>query len=218
MYSFPRFAAPGPAHVARLVRENPFALVITATGGVPVATHVPVIVESGGESTFVGATLLGHLARVNPHWRAWDPAATADGSAPAADGSAPKAPEVLVVFSSAHGYVSPTSYAVDPAVPTWDYAAVHLTGLIEPHPDPLDVVRRTVEAMESPRTPSWRPSPASEEVFARIVSGVAAFRVRVTAEQSVFKLSQDKDDEQRHRVRRDAGAGVAALMDKVCPR
>jgi transcriptional regulator len=205
MYSFPRFAAPGPAHVARLVRENPFALVITATGGVPVATHVPVIVESGGESTFVGATLLGHMAKVNPQWRAWDPAPE-------------RQTEVLVVFSSAHGYVSPTSYAVDPAVPTWDYAAVHLTGLIEPHPDPLDVVRRTVEAMESPRTPSWRPSPASEEVFARIVSGVAAFRVRVTAEQSVFKLSQDKDDEQRHRVHRDAGAAVAALMDKVDPR
>ncbi|MBT2234193.1 FMN-binding negative transcriptional regulator [Nonomuraea sp. NEAU-A123] len=202
MYSFPRFAAPGPAHVARLVRENPFALVITATGGVPVATHVPVIVESGGESTFVGATLLGHMAKVNPQWHAWDQRQT----------------EALVVFSAAHGYVSPTSYAVDPAVPTWDYAAVHLTGLIEPHPDPLDVVRRTVEAMESPRTPSWRPSPASEEVFARIVSGVAAFRVRVTAEQSVFKLSQDKDDEQRHRVRRDAGAAVAALMDKVDPR
>ncbi|MFD1539488.1 FMN-binding negative transcriptional regulator [Nonomuraea guangzhouensis] len=202
MYSFPRFAAPGPAHVARLVRENPFALVITATGGVPVATHVPVIVESGGEPTFVGATLLGHMAKVNPQWHAWDLRRT----------------EALVVFSAAHGYVSPTSYAVDPAVPTWDYAAVHLTGLIEPHPDPLDVVRRTVAAMESARMPSWRPSPASEEVFARIVSGVAAFRVRVTAEQSVFKLSQDKDDEQRHRVHRDAGAAVAALMDKVDPR
>ncbi|HUR08852.1 MAG TPA: FMN-binding negative transcriptional regulator [Nonomuraea sp.] len=202
MYSFPRFAAPGPAHVARLVREHPFALVITATGGAPVATHVPVIVESGGESTFVGATLLGHMAKVNPQWHAWDPALA-------------QQTEVLVVFSSAHGYVSPTSYAVDPAVPTWDYAAVHLTGLIEPHPDPLDVVRRTVEAMESPRTPSWRPTPASEEVFARIVSGVAAFRVRVTAEQSVFKLSQDKDDEQRRRVHRDADAAVAALMDKL---
>ena len=202
MYSFPRFAAPDHGHVARLVRENPFALVITATGGVPVATHVPVIVESGGESTFVGATLLGHMAKVNPQWHAWDQRQT----------------EALVVFSAAHGYVSPTSYAVDPAVPTWDYAAVHLTGLIEPHPDPLDVVRRTVEAMESPRTPSWQPSPASQEVFARIVSGVAAFRVRVTAEQSVFKLSQDKDDEQRHRVHRDAGAAVAALMDEVDPR
>jgi transcriptional regulator len=216
MYSFPRFAAPDHAHVARLVRTNPFALVITATGGVPVASHVPVIVESGGESTFVGATLLGHMARVNPQWHAWDPPPTGDGPAPSADGAV--APEVLVVFSAAHGYVSPTSYAVDPAVPTWDYAAVHLTGLIEPHPDPLDVVRRTVAEVESSRTPSWRPSAASQEVFARIVSGVAAFRVRVTAEQSVFKLSQDKDDEQRHRVHRDADAAVAALMDEVAPR
>ncbi|MFI7148837.1 FMN-binding negative transcriptional regulator [Nonomuraea sp. NPDC050022] len=216
MYSFPRFAAPDHAHVARLVRTHPFALVITATGGVPVASHVPVIVESGGESTFVGATLLGHMARVNPQWHAWDPPVASNGPAPSA--TRPVAPEALVVFSAAHGYVSPTSYAVDPAVPTWDYAAVHLTGLIEPHPDPLEVVRRTVAELESARTPSWRPTPASEERFAQLVPGVAAFRVRVTAEQSVFKLSQDKDDEQRHRVHRDADAAVAALMDEVTPR
>ncbi|MGN9785394.1 FMN-binding negative transcriptional regulator [Nonomuraea sp. ZG12] len=201
MHIFPRFDTADQAHAARLVRANPFALVISSVAGVPVATHVPVIVESGGEPGFVGATLLGHMARANPQWRTWEPAT-----------------QVLVIFSGPHGYVSPTSYAVEPAAPTWDYAAVHLTGTVEPYPDPLDVVERTVETLESPRTPSWRPGPASREYFARIVSGVAAFRVRVTAEQSMFKLSQDMDDDRRARVHRDAHPELARLMNEVDPR
>ncbi|NUW41412.1 FMN-binding negative transcriptional regulator [Nonomuraea rhodomycinica] len=201
MHVFPRYAPADPAHAARLVRENPFALVVSVAGGVPVATHAPVLVEEAGGPGFEGATLVGHLARVNPQWRAWE-----------------SAPEALVVFSGPHGYVSPTSYEADPAVPTWNYAAVHLTGRIEVHPDPLEVVERTVEAMESSRTPSWRPGAASREVFARIVSGVVAFRVRVTGERGMFKLSQDIDDGRRARVRRDADPALAALMDQVDPR
>ncbi|GAA3174880.1 FMN-binding negative transcriptional regulator [Nonomuraea roseoviolacea] len=201
MHVFPRYAPADPAHAARLVRENPFALVVNAADGVPVATHAPVLVEDPGGPGFEGATLVGHLARVNPQWRAWE-----------------SAPQTLVVFSGPHGYVSPTSYEADPAVPTWNYAAVHLTGRIEVHPDPLEVVERTVEAMESSRTPSWRPGAASREVFARIVSGVVAFRVRVTGERGMFKLSQDLDDERRARVRRDAAPALAALMDQVDAR
>ncbi|MDF2704991.1 MAG: hypothetical protein K0R62_643 [Nonomuraea muscovyensis] len=200
MHVFPPYAA-DPVHAARLVRDNPFALVVSAALGGPVATHAPVLVESGGDPGFAGATLIGHLARVNPQWRSWEAGA-----------------DVLLVFSGPHGYVSPTSYEVDPSVPTWNYAAVHLTGRIEVHPDPLEVVERTVEALESARTPSWRPSAASREVFERIVPGVVAFRVRVTEERSMFKLSQDMDDERRGRVHRDSCPSLAALMDEVDPR
>lgn len=201
MYRFDRFATETHEHAVDLVRTNPFALVVSAAGGPPVGTHAPVLIEREAEGTFVGATLLGHLAKANPHWRTWEPDT-----------------EVLVVFTGPHGYVSPTSYAVDPAVPTWDYAAVHLTGRIEIITDVLDVVERTVAAMEAPRTPSWRPTPASREVFGKLVPGVVPFRVHVTAEERLFKLSQDKDDELRERVHRDADPELAALMDRVDPR
>jgi transcriptional regulator len=209
VYVSPRFPVDDPRHAVRLVRDHPFALVISAEDGVPVATHAPVILESPVDTSFVGATLLGHLARANRQWRGWE-----------------AAPDALLVFSGPHGYVSPTTYATDPAVPTWDYAAVHLTGRICSIPDPaqtLDVVSRTVQVVESGRSPSWVPSPASRERFAAIVGGVMAFRFRVTAERSVFKLSQDGDEERRHRVRRDvltgpyANPGLAHLMNTVDP-
>ncbi|GFJ91979.1 FMN-binding negative transcriptional regulator [Phytohabitans rumicis] len=154
MYVSPRFPV-DPRHAVDLVRRHPFALVVSADGGVPLATHAPVLVESAVDTSFVGATLLGHLAHANPQWQGWE-----------------RAPAVLVVFAGPHGYVSPTAYRTDPAVPTWDYAAVHLTGTIEVIPDTggtLDVVERTVRAMESTRTPQWVPSPASRARFADIV-------------------------------------------------
>ncbi|SEF81633.1 transcriptional regulator [Nonomuraea solani] len=196
MHTFPRYAAASPRQVADLVRENPFALVVTAADGVPVATHVPVIVEERPGDGFEGATLLGHMARVNPHWRTWEQGA-----------------QVLVIFSGPHGYVSPTVYRTDPAVPTWDYAAVHLTGRVELIDDALDVVERTVHAAESLREPAWEPTPASREKFAELLPGVVAFRVRVHAEQSMFKLSQDIDAERYARVRDDFAADNPRLAD-----
>jgi transcriptional regulator len=206
VYEFPRFATGDPRHAVELVTANPFALVVSAPAGVPVATHVPVIVDGPVEHSFVGGTLLGHMARVNPQWKSLR--------------------DVLVVFSGPHGYVSPTAYASDPAVPTWDYAAVHLTGMVELITDPagvLDVVERTVQALESPRTPSWRPGARSRERFVALVPGVVAFRIRVTAEHSLFKLSQDGDAERRARVRDSfangpcPNAALVDLMDRVTP-
>ncbi|MEU6784824.1 FMN-binding negative transcriptional regulator [Nonomuraea angiospora] len=193
MHVFPRYAAKDPAQAVELVRRNPFALVVSTVDGVPVATHVPVILEDGA---LEGGALLGHMARANPHWRSFE-----------------SSPEVLVVFSSAHGYVSPTVYATDPAVPTWDYAAVHVTGRVELIDDALDVVERTVTALESLRSPSWEPTPASRERFAALVPGVVAFRVHVHTEKSMFKLSQDIDAERYARVRASFAAENPRLAD-----
>lgn len=213
MFTFPRYAAEDPRHAVDLVREHPFALIVNAGGAegarAPVATHIPVILEPGqpAGSSLVGATLLSHMARVNPHWRSLE-----------------AAPEVLVVFSGPHGYVSPTTYSQDPSVPTWNYAAVHLTGraeLITGTAETLAVVEETVRVLESLRQPSWDMS-ASRERFAELVPRVVAFRIRVEAEQSLFKLSQDLPDDLHRRVQEEFAAGpraeLAELMTRVAPR
>jgi transcriptional regulator len=102
-------------------------------------------------------------------------------------------------------------------VPTWDYAAVHLTGRVELIDDTLEVVERTVAALESLRDPAWEPTPASRDRFTALLPGVVAFRVHVRTEQSMFKLSQDIGAERYDRVR-DAFAAenprLADLMDR----
>jgi transcriptional regulator len=200
VFVFPRFGSGHPGQAVRLVRRHPFALVVSSVSGKPTATHTPVLVENPVEESFVGRTLLGHIARVNPQWWDWS-----------------DSPEVLVVFSGPDGYVSPTVYRTDPAVPTWDYAAVHLTGTIELITDrdaTLDVIERTVSTMESTREPRWTPTPASRARFDELIGGVVAFRVHVTGEQSLFKLSQDIPDDRRARVVADVNPALARLMEE----
>ena len=150
MHEFPRFPAPLAADELALVRDNPFALLVSS-GPPPVATHTPMLLTDPGlGGGLVGTTLLGHLARANPQWRALGD-------------------EVLTVFSGPHGYVSPTAYATTPAVPTWNYAAVHLTGpivLITDAEETLAIVERTVAVAEAGRDPMWDMT-ASRDRFRR---------------------------------------------------
>ncbi|MGL6251979.1 MAG: FMN-binding negative transcriptional regulator, partial [Billgrantia desiderata] len=96
----------------RLTREQAWALVerygfAVLVGADLQATHLPLTLErSEGEL----GSLYGHFARANPHWRALD------GN------------RALAIFSGPHAYVSPSWYASRPAVPTWNYLAVHATG------------------------------------------------------------------------------------------
>jgi transcriptional regulator len=197
MHEFERYAAPSAAHELELVRRNPFALVVS-DGNPPVATHTPVLL------TNEGATLLGHMAKANPHWKSLTG-------------------QVLVVFSGPHGYVSPSAYGYTPAVPTWNYAAVHVTGtaeLIEDREETLAVVEHTVLAAESGRDPGWDMA-SSRGRFAELIGGVVAFRIQVHTIRGNFKLSQDMPADVRARVRTDLRAHdygpVAELMAQLDP-
>ncbi|MQA97800.1 MAG: FMN-binding negative transcriptional regulator [Streptosporangiales bacterium] len=209
MYSYPKFTHPGGDAAVRLVRENPFAVLVSSPeSGPPVATHLPVIIPAGtdpGES-LEGVTLLGHMGRANPHWKMFA-----------------ERPDVLLVFSSSHGYISPTLYEPGPNAPTLDYAAVHLTGtveIIEGTAGKLDVVEQTVATLESMRPDQWDPAD-SRELFAKIVPAITAFRVHVTGEDFMFKLSQNQPEEVRARIRADLREGphrhprLADLMDRI---
>jgi transcriptional regulator len=142
------------------------------------------------------------MARANPQWQSLGG-------------------EVLVVFAGPHGYVSPTAYDYTPAVPTWNYAAVHVTGevdLIEDREETLAVVEQTVRVAESGRDPVWDMT-SSRGRFAELIGGVVAFRVHVRSVRSNFKLSQDMPAEVRARVRANLRAhgdgAVAARMSAL---
>lgn len=202
-----RLFVPGPyrepdeAWTVELVRNNPLAVLVTngPDDGVPYATHLPIIydpdVSAGEPAALRGATLLGHMNRANPHW-----AALRDGMS------------VLAVFTGAHGYVSPTVYGTNPAAPTWDFTAVHVTAVlrrIASAEQTLNVVRSTVRAFEARFGTGWDMA-GSLDYFRRIVPGVGGFRLEVTAAHSMFKLSQEKSPEVFDRVRR-------SFADSPCP-
>ena len=89
------------------IEKYDFATLTSSSSSGLVASHIPIMLQrSAGK-----AVLVGHVARANSHWRQFD------GSA-----------DTLAIFHGPHAYVSPSWYATGPAVPTWNYSAVHVYG------------------------------------------------------------------------------------------
>jgi len=196
MHTFADYAPRGGAQVAGLVRDNPFAAVISTGHGGPVATHVPVIIPPS-EQLRAGGVLWGHMARANPHWQTFDPARP-----------------VLLIFTGAHAYVSPALYQREPSVPTWNYSAVHVTALPQLLPEgeaTMQVLTATVRAVEALCGTRWDMR-ASLERFQHLAGGVVAFSLRITAVQAVFKLSQDLPEELWQRVHDGLAADPASAQ------
>ncbi|MFH8342779.1 FMN-binding negative transcriptional regulator [Streptomyces sp. AM6-12] len=183
-----------------VIRGNPLALAVSngSPGGIPFATHLPVICDPAQDGTGLpadlsGLQLLAHMNRGNPHWKALE-----DGDA------------VLLTFTGPHAYVSPTVYGVTPAAPTWDFTAVHVQGVVEKFDsidDTMDVVQATVRAYERDFGTGWDMS-ESLGYFRKIGPAVGAFRVRVTGSDGMFKLSQEQPGEVRERVRESFAASA----------
>ena len=74
-----------------------FATLITSSSAGLIASHIPITLRKRGDAK----CLIGHVARANNQWRAFD------GKA-----------EALAIFHGPHAYVSPTWYATSPAVLT----------------------------------------------------------------------------------------------------
>lgn len=163
------------ARVRDLVRTHGWAtLVSVADDGAPVASHLPVLLEDTppGEPM----SLLSHVGRPDEVLHALD-----------------SGRESLLIVQGPHGYVSPGWYEMTPAVPTWDYLAVHLWCTVEllgPE-ESYAVLSDTVDRYESVMPEPVR-LPGVEEYAHRIAKGAAGFRLRVTRWQGKAKLSQDK--------------------------
>src|SRR5438477_12570684 len=131
MYVPPHFAESDPATLHDFIEGHSFGLLVSQVGGVPFASHLPFLID---RTTGPHGTLLGHMARANPHWREL------------------AGQTALAVFSGAHAYVSPTWYEAANVVPTWNYVAVHATGraeLVEDRDDLLAILRRSVAVYEA---------------------------------------------------------------------
>ncbi|MEV6632781.1 FMN-binding negative transcriptional regulator [Actinoplanes sp. NPDC051470] len=200
------YRTPDPSWALALMRGHPLAMLVGNGADGPLVTHLPVIPDETtlaagtGETGLVGTTLLGHLNRANPHWKALaaeDP--------------------VTLVFHGPHGYVSPTVYQTSPAAPTWNFTALHVHGTVELITGldaTLWVVRETVRILERDFGTGWDPT-TSLSYFEQIGPGVGAFRIRVTAAEAMFKLSQEKAPEVRSRVARSFNADPSGLRREL---
>ncbi len=164
------------ATIHEIVRANAFATLVSNIDGEPIATHLPLMLHED--------ILIGHVARANPHWRAFGTKA-------------------LAIFAGPHGYVSPSWYETKPNVPTWNYVAVHAYGTPEILDDP-DAVIEHLSGMVQVFDPSLggsNPESTDREFLRKKISGIVAFRMPVKRWDAKAKLNQNKPEADRLAVR-----------------
>ncbi|WP_337003061.1 MULTISPECIES: FMN-binding negative transcriptional regulator [unclassified Microbacterium] len=173
----PSFTLADVPEMRRVIDANPWATIMSAGDDGLVASHYAVLLDEARDDL----TIVGHVGRPDD----------------LIHGMGDR--EMLVVFQGPHGYVSPGWYGDVPAVPTWNYTAVHLAGVPEilSAEENLVVLDRLVARFEShmsePRLMWERPNdPAYVE---RLASGTVGFRLTPTRVVAKRKLSQNKPAE-----------------------
>ena len=107
-----------------------------------------------------------------------------------------------MVFHGPHTYVSPTWYQDEDTVPTWDYVAVHATGVFKASEDRAsleDKVGRLTEQHEASQPQPWQPD-FSTDYSDRMFKGIVAFEIEITSIQGKWKLNQNHPEVRRQRV------------------
>jgi len=177
MHPNPAFRQEPDALNLTLARTRGFGTLCLSADPVPLISHVPFLLNAEG----TGAEM--HLVRSNPIARlVQDPH-----------------PAVLVV-SGPDGYISPDWYGDPNQVPTWNYVAVHVHGVLSPA-DPAEM-RPHLDALSAhfegrlPKTP-WKTEKMDPEALERMMRQILPFRFAIERVEGTWKLNQNKTDAAR---------------------
>jgi len=180
-----------------------FAAIVSVKDGLPVATHLPFLVEQKDDKTILKA----HFAKANPQ------AKDCIGQ------------RVMVIFIEPHAYISPKNYEKVESVPTWNYLAVHAYGkctLIEGEDHKAALLKETISNYEPGYLKQWDSLPA--EFRHKMMNGIVAFQILVDDLQAKAKLSQNRTPTEQQNIIGDlskssdsAVQGIAEYMAKNLP-
>jgi transcriptional regulator len=185
-----------------LQRAGLFTLVTLGADGLD-ASHIPMLLEVNEGPN---GRLLGHLARPNGQWKA-----TPDGTPALAIGLGPDA------------YVSPSWYPTKQetgrVVPTWNYVAVHVHGVVRFFHERerlLDVVERLTQRNEAGRPHPWNVGDAPPDYLDTMLKGIVGVELAITRIEGKWKASQNRSEAERRGVERALREGgndeLAALV------
>jgi transcriptional regulator len=169
------------------IKRHPLGAMVCMTADGLTANHIPMILaddEAGNR------LLRGHVARANPIWKS----------------VAPNTP-VLVIFSGANHYITPSWYPAKQehgkVVPTWNYSVVHAYGTVhfaDEKARSLEYVTELTSLQETSRPEPWKVSDAPAQFIDATLSGIVAFEVTVTRLVGKFKASQHRPETERRAV------------------
>jgi transcriptional regulator len=162
-----------------LIHASTLATLVSMTADGMIASHVPLMLDPDPAPY---GTLIGHLAKANPHATAANPGV-----------------QTLVIFHGPDGYITPSYYAAKQehgkVVPTWNYAAIHAYGTLEAFDNParlLEVVTRLTRRHEKTRTKPWAVSDAPEDFVQNMLRGIVGIALPIMRLEGKVKMSQNR--------------------------
>jgi transcriptional regulator len=163
-----------------LMEAHPLGAWVCHTAGGLVANHVPFLLDrSRGEF----GTLVGHVSRANPIWRALGAAAPS-----------------VVMFQGPQAYISPGWYpgkaAHGKVVPTWNYTVAHAHGVaraVDNRDWLLDMLNRLTATHEADRPAPRRVGDAPADYVDRMLRAIVGVELPIQRLEGKLKASQDED-------------------------
>lgn len=179
MYTNKYFEETDRSRVLSFMRRYPFAIIVNTENGIPIATHLPFIIEEKNNKLL----LLSHFATANAQAKHLLNSTT------------------LVIFSAPNAYISPGNYEQEKNVPTWNYIAVHAYGktrLIEDESGKFNLLNKTIQRFEAGYQQQW--DGLTENYKSNMLKGIVGFEVEINDIQATFKLSQNRTDRERDTI------------------
>jgi transcriptional regulator len=157
----------------QFIHDFGFGLLVSSADGLS-ATHLPFVLETDeGEQ----GILYAHCAKANPQWKNLEDK------------------NILVIFTGPHSYISPSWYTSKPAVPTWNYTAVHAYGIASllNQQDTLNAVDQIVEKYE-PQLLVKRDI-VTDQIKHKMLAGIVGFKIELTKIEGQLKLGQNRSQD-----------------------
>ncbi|WP_182406316.1 FMN-binding negative transcriptional regulator [Psychrobacter sp. GP33] len=173
-----QFKQENDTELLELMREYPFATLITHSTSGMEANHLPISLSWQEDKLYLHA----HIAKVNCLWQ-----------------SVAKSSEVLVVFNGPNCYISPNHYPTKQqtgkAVPTWNYVAVHVKGSISFINDAAwiyQALENLTDEHEFGLDNPWAISDAPAPYIDKMLPAIVGIEIAVTSITGQWKLSQNQ--------------------------
>lgn len=180
MYVPPYFSISDPNEIHSFLLDYPFAALISSSeGSAPSATHLPLLLSS--DKKF----LIGHLAKQNQQIQMFHSHSN-----------------VLCIFTGPHCYISPTWYESRQAVPTWNYMAVLITGILRIINDPIQIRNNLVLLVRAFESDSEKYSldQLEPKYLNGLEQGIVSIEIQIETVEGKQKLSQNHSKERQRLI------------------
>jgi len=162
-----------------MLKKHSFGQLITYANDRITQTYVPFIIDQENRC------LYGHIAKQNQHIEALQ-----------------NADDLTVTFLGNDAYISPNWYVSVEQVPTWNYQAIEIKGMVTLLDDQntLKVIDELSQFHESQFDDPWTMDKLSDKKLNAMLRAIVGFRIDITEIFGQSKLSQNKNIEDKKGV------------------